>query len=165
MWIFNGLFQVNVCCHMLVESGWKFLWLTSALTRVQEAPGTGSAEMEASSLAHEELVWKLLVRRRKGFLFHNTDSSCEKCWFLIFIIISQRRFSWIDATYHQWAVNTRHHLLPGTIKWNKVCLIKMNWKQYIWHLYITHLFGVKYFCCNKNIQSVSKCTCPSFGSK
>lgn len=78
-----GCFTVDCRLNCVVTSEWKPLCLIAyqALTWVQEASWTGAVEMEASSSAHEELVRKLIVRRRrKGNLFHNTDSSCEKCW-------------------------------------------------------------------------------------
>lgn len=95
--------------YVIAPSGWKLLWLGGALTWVSV-----SAEMEASSRAWEELDCGLIVRKRKGIVFHNICSSCGNYWSLIFMINSQRQFS--CATYPLRALNTHHHLPPGTIK-------------------------------------------------
>lgn len=144
-----------------------FIWLTSALTWVREAPRTGSAGVEAFLSAHEELVCNLIVSKRKGIIIHNTDSGCERCWFLVFMINSQGRFSWSDATYRQWAPDTHLLLLLLPETNERACLINMNTtkKNYFCALFSTHLYEVKHFSCDKNIQFERKCTCSLFGSK
>lgn len=107
-----------------------------------------SEEEERISLSqHRQQLWKVLISD-----FHNHQS--EE------VLLNWCNLPSVGCKYTSSSSSWNNKMKQSVFNKDEY-----NWKQYIWRLYITHLFGVKYFCCNKSIQSVSKCTCPSFGSK